>query len=277
MDKFEEIISFETLYKAHSRARLSKRHKKEVVLFEVELSKNLWQIHNDLKYGRYKVGGYHNFMIYDPKEREIQAIGYRDRVVQHCICDNYLMPLLQKILIYDNCACRKGKGTSFALSRWRYFMAEHYKKFKQNGYFIKIDVSKYFPSINHDVLKQKLVKIVNDKRVLSLLFDIIDSYNYESNRGLPMGNQTSQCFALLYLNDVDKFVKEELKIKFYVRYMDDMLLIVEDILKAKKCIFEISNKLKENDLTVNPKSQSIRVSRGVDFLGWKFFMVQMAK
>lgn len=114
MDEWERIIDFESLYKAHRKARLSKRYKKEVVEFENNLSENLWKLHYDLKYGKYEVGGYHSFMIYDPKEREIQAISYMDRVVQHSLCDNYLIPLLEKKLIYDNVACRKGKGSSLA-------------------------------------------------------------------------------------------------------------------------------------------------------------------
>ena len=131
MTDFERIIDFETLYRAHRKARLSKRHKKEVIEFEANLSKNLWEMHYDLKYGKYKVGAYRKFMIYDPKEREIQAIGYRDRVLQHAICDNYLMPLLEKRLIYDNVACRRGRGTKQAYDRLRHFMTEHYKRYKK--------------------------------------------------------------------------------------------------------------------------------------------------
>ena len=106
---FDEIMTFENLYRAHRRARLGKRHKKEVILFEANLSQNLWQLYYDLKYEKYSVGDYHKFMIYDPKEREFQAISYRDRVVQHCLCDNFLTPLLDCRLIYDNAACRRGK------------------------------------------------------------------------------------------------------------------------------------------------------------------------
>lgn len=270
MDDFENIISFESLYKAHRRARLSKRHKKEVILFEAELSKNLWALHYDLKYGKYEVGGYHNFMIYDPKEREIQAIGYRDRIIQHSICDNYLTPLLNRHLIYDNAACRKNKGTSFAISRWRAFMSEYYKKNGTNGYFVKLDVKKYFPSINHDRLKEKLSKIVDDERILNLLFKIIDSYNREENIGLPMGNQTSQCFALLYLDNVDRYIKEKMQVKYYVRYMDDMLLLIREKQKAKRCITDVNRLLTENCLILNPKSQMVAIKNGVDFLGWRF-------
>lgn len=165
MDDFDKIISFECLYAAHRRARQGKRHKKEVIEFEMNLSQNLWELHYDLKYNRYKVGGYHKFMIYDPKKREIQAISYRDRVVQHSICDNYLSPLLEKHLIHDNAACRKNKGTSFAVKRVRKFMTEHYKKYNNNGYVVKLDITKYFLSINHNYLKQKLIKLAVSDRI----------------------------------------------------------------------------------------------------------------
>ena len=112
---FLEIISFQNLYKAHIRARQSKQHKKEVIQFETQLSKNFWALHYDLNYKKYETGGYHKFMIYDPKEREIHAISYRDRIVQHSLFDNYLTPLLEKHLVNSNCACRKGKGTDYAI------------------------------------------------------------------------------------------------------------------------------------------------------------------
>lgn len=270
MDEYENIISFENLYKAHRVARLGKRHKKEVVLFEANLSQNLWELHYDLKYGKYRPGGYHRFMIYDPKEREIQAISYRDRIVQHSLCDNFLMPLLERRLICDNVACRKNKGSGYAVSRLREFMARHYKKYKDGGYFVKIDVRKYFDSIDHECLKEQLTRLIRNGRILTLLFLIIDSYCREDGRGLPMGNQTSQCFALLYLDPVDRFIKERLRIKFYLRYMDDMLLIVWEKERAKDALQKITEQIEGRLLKVNPKSAVMAVECGVEFIGWRF-------
>lgn len=268
MSEWEKIISFESLYKAHRRARLCKRHKKEVIEFEMHLGENLWKLHNDLKYGKYAVGGYHNFMIYDPKEREIQAITYRDRIVQHSICDNYLMPLLDRRLIYDNCACRKEKGSHFALARLRSFMTAHYKKNGKQGYFIKVDIKKYFNSIDHDILKRKVFEIVLDEDIYNLLCKIIDSYEFEKGKGLPMGNQTSQCFALLYLDKVDRYIKEKLRIKHYVRYMDDMIMLVSNKAKAKNFLNDIQNEIALESLRLNEKSQIIETAQGIKFLGW---------
>ncbi len=268
---FDDIISFDSLYRAHRRARLGKRHKKEVIEFEAALSENLWALHYDLKYGKYVVGDYRKFMIHDPKEREIQAISYRDRIVQHSLCDGYLMPLLDKHLIYDNAACRREKGTLFAIKRLRKFMCEYYKGHGKNGYFVKVDVSKYFPSIEHDLLKKKMDRIVKDERVRSLLYLIIDSYESTPNRGLPMGNQSSQCFALLYLNDLDKFFKERMRVKYYVRYMDDILMLVPSKERARDCLLAARSLLEAEALLMNEKSQIIAVKNGVSFIGWHFY------
>lgn len=277
MTDFENVISFENLYKAHRRARLGKRHKKEVILFESELSKNLWNLHYELKYNNYKISDYHKFTIYDPKEREIQAISYKDRVVQHSLCDNYLIPLLEKHLIYDNVACRKKKGTTFAIKRLRQFLTSHYKKFGNSGYFVKIDVKKYFDSINHSILKQKLRTIMKDGKLMQLLDKILDSYNFNNDTGIPMGNQSSQCFALLYLNCLDRYFKEKLRIKYYIRYMDDIIAIVPNKVIAKGCLEKAEEILTENKLKINPKSQIIKISKGLNFLGWHFFLLQNGK
>lgn len=252
------------------RARLSKRHKKEVIQFEMNLSENLWKLHYDLKYGRYRVGGYHKFMIYDPKEREIQAITYRDRIVQHSICDNFLTPLLEKRLIYDNAACRKGKGSSFAIKRLKSFMRRHYKEYGTEGCFVKADVHKYFNSIDHEILKQRLKKIVYDEKILSLLFSIIDSYFFTEGRGLPMGNQTSQCFALLYLDGLDRAIKEKLRVKFYVRYMDDMIFLLPDKNAGRGVLALVEKELLRVRLSINPTSRIIAIKSGIEFLGWRF-------
>lgn len=277
MSDWEKIISFESLYKAHRRARLSKRHKKEVVEFENNLSENLWKLHYELKYGKYKISGYRSFMIYDPKKREIQAISYRDRVVQHSLCDNYLIPLLEKKLIYDNVACRKKKGSSLAFKRLREFMTEHYKKYGEKGYFIKLDVKKYFNTIDHVVLKEKLKTIVTDDNILRLLFFIIDSYCFSDNRGLPMGNQSSQCFALLYLDGVDKFIKRSLKVTGYVRYMDDFILLTDERQSAVGYLNKTSDSITRLNIDVNGKSQIIPIKNGIGFLGWRFRFLKDGK
>lgn len=266
---FEDIISFENLFKAHQRARLCKQHKREVINFEANLSRNLWKLHYDLKYHKYKIGEYRKFMIYDPKEREIQAIPYCDRIVQHSVCDNLLIPLLEKHLINANCACRKGKGTDYAIKLLRHFMTEHYKKYGNRGYFIKLDIKKYFPSIDHDVLYRKLERFNFDDDTKWLLHTIIDSYG--NGIGLPMGNQSSQCFALLYLDRIDRIVKERLRIKFYVRYMDDMIILVNNRNQARTILEYLRLEVEKENIMLNSKSAIFTTKNGVEFLGWRFF------
>ncbi len=270
MTDWENIISFDSLYKAHRRARLGKRHKQEVILFENNLAENIYKMHYDLKYDRYEIGHYNSFTIYDPKEREIQVISYKNRVLQHSLCDNYLTPLLERHLIYDNTACRKGKGLSFAIRRFRNFMARHYRTNGRTGYFVKIDVKKYFDSIDHDRLKEKILPMISDENIRALIIKIIDSYHPDTNKGLPMGNQTSQCFALLYLDELDRYFKEQMRVKYYIRYMDDIVLIVTNKALAHECLAVSATILADNLLIINPKSQIIAVSCGVEFLGWRF-------
>lgn len=265
---FDEIISFESLYKAHRRARLGKRHKKEVIEFEMNLSENLWKLHYELKYGTYKIEDYNEFMVFDPKEREIQAIHYRDRIVQHSICDNFFIPVLDRRLIYDNSACRVGKGTHFIMKRLKKFMREYYRENGAVGYFIKFDIRKYFPSIVHNVLLSKIRRLPIDKPTYELTEKIIRSYG--NGYGLPMGNQSSQCFALYYLDKVDRYVKEQLRIKHYVRYMDDMIIMVGSKAKAKEVFEKVSAEIVASGLDVNKKSQIISIKNGIEFLGWRF-------
>ena len=278
MTDYEKICDFENLYKAHKRARCCKRHKKDVILFEMNLAENLWKIKNSLESHTYKVSGYNKFMIFDPKEREIQALSYYDRIIQHVLCDEVLTPFFDKRLIYDNCACRIGKGTHFALKRLTQFFQQHYKKYGANGYILKCDIRKYFPSIHHEVLKNRLQKIIPDKNILNLLFHIIDSFEHSPNRGLPMGNQTSQLFALYYLDPLDRFIKEKLRIKHYVRYMDDLVLLSNDKEYLKDCLKNmqslVNNQLK---LEFNNKTQIFPIKNGVDFLGFHFYLTDSGK
>ncbi|MBE7075241.1 MAG: hypothetical protein E7376_04610 [Clostridiales bacterium] len=269
----EKVASFESLMRAHYRARVSKQHKKDIVEFEMNIAYNLSKLEDDLLSGNYKLRGYKRFMIYDPKEREIQALHYYDRVVQNSLCYNFLVPCYTKKLIYDNGACRKGKGTHFTRSRIEGFIHKFYKKHGRNGYFLKLDIKKYFNNIDHDILKQKLGK-VKDQRLNKLLEHIIDSYEHSPNKGVPMGNQSSQIFALLYLNDIDRIIKEKYKIKYYVRYMDDLLILHEDKNLLRKLFEELKLKIVEHKLQFNKKSEIIALKNGIEFLGVKYNLLE---
>ncbi len=243
----------------------------------MNLSESLWRLHYDLRYGKYECGGYHSFKIYDPKERVIEAIGYTDRVWQHALCDGYLAPLMERHLIPTACACRRGKGTSFAVQTLRRYLREHYSVYGTNGYFIKLDIRKYFDTIDHDLLKTKLKKLHIPKDMLGALYSIIDSFEEAPGKGLPKGNQTSQIFANLYLNDVDRYIKEVLKVKRYLRYMDDMIIIVKSKEKAVSLLCTIADRVLRERITLNPKSCIIPLKNGLNFLGWRFFVTANGK
>lgn len=278
MTDYEIMYDFDKLYAAHKKCRLGKAGKKEVVEFELNLSEELVRLQKELKEKTYQVGDYYKFTIFDPKRREIQALSYRDRIVQHNLCDNILAPLLERYLIYDNSACRKNKGAHFAMERLNKFFREFYKKHGTNGYILKCDIKKYFDSIDHKVLKTKLSRVIRDPDVLLLLFTIIDSYEKTPGKGLPMGNQTSQWFALYYLDGLDRLIKEKYRIKYYTRYMDDCIMIHDDKTYLRECLDALTRYI-ENELLLefNQKTQLTTIKNGVDYLGFRFYLTDTGK
>lgn len=276
---FECVCDFDSLYQAHRQARLGKLDFFEVLGFEENLATNLVRLQKELASGTYQMRGYYSFKVYEPKERLIHAAHYPDRVVLHSVCDNVLTPLMERRLIFENVACRKGKGTHFALDLFERYLREHYKEHGNEGYVLKCDVSKYFASINHEILTGMLRRVVRDRKVLSLLEMYIRSYYTEGNpgTGLPLGNQSSQSFALLYLDPVDRLVKERFRCRHYVRYMDDFLAVHRDKEFLREMLGEIRSKCAELNLTLNSKTRIVPFSQGVDFLGWRFFLTDTGR
>lgn len=277
MTEYEKIYQFENLYRAYRLTARGKRSKGEAVAFELDLAHNLWALHDELEARQYRPSRYHSFMIYDPKKREIQALAFRDRVVQHSLCDNVLRPYFEPRLIYDCAACREGKGTHFVMRRLAGFLREFYKSHGTRGYFLKCDVRKFFDSIDHDALKY-LLRRFPDRETKAFLYAIIDGYHADTGKGLPMGNQSSQWFALYYLDRIDRIIKEKYRIKYYTRYMDDLILLHESKEKLRECLTEISRVAEEElKLEFNQKTQIFPVSEGVDYLGWRFYVTDSGK
>lgn len=270
---FDRLTDFDYLFKAHKIGRLGKRHKKEMLEFEFNLFSNLTLLEKSLKEGSYRIKKYKKFYIYEPKMREIQAINYVDRFVQHSLCDNYLTPFYKKRLILCNCACQQGKGTHFARKMLKRYLYAYYKRYSNVGYILKCDIKKYFASIDHQTLKNMLNKI-EDERVKALLYMIIDSYNADTKVGLPIGNQTSQIFGVVYLDPLDRLIKEKLQIKYYVRYMDDLILIHHDRKYLAYCLEKMQQMVTELKLKFNSKTQIIPLKNGVEFLGGRFLLTK---
>lgn len=273
---YEKMYSFDSLYEAYHLARLGKSTKGEAIRFGLNLAENLWTLHDELADRSYRPGAYYHFTIYEPKLREVYALRFPDRVVQHSICDNALRPWLDPRLIYDCAACRVGKGTHFAMDRLSGFLRDFYKHHGTQGFVLKCDIRKYFDNIDHDILKQKLKKFP-DKEILALMFKFLDAYHGDTGKGIPLGNQSSQWFALYYLDGVDRLVKEKLRIKYYTRYMDDFLLIHEDRAYLQHCLTEIKKVCDELKLELNEKTHIFPLRQGVDYLGFHFFLTETGK
>ena len=271
---YSTIYDFDHLYRAYLASRRNKRSTREVIQFEMNAGPNLCKLQEELKSEAYRLSGYYHFTIYDLKVREIYALHYRDRIMQHSLCDNVLAPYFETHLIYDNAACRKDKGTLFAMNRLNGFLHEHYREYGTKGYFLKCDVRKFFDNIDHEILKHRLAEIVDDKRTLRLLFHIIDSYEVTPGKGIPMGNQTSQWFALFYLDPLDRLVKEKLRIKHYTRYMDDMILVSNSKNVLNNALCEMRTLLTDLHLEFNEKTQIFPICHGVEYLGWRFGLTE---
>ena len=274
----EEAFTFEKLFDAHKKCRVSKQHRKDRVSFEINISQNLTSLSKDIFSKKYKPGKYKIFKIFEPKERIIEALSYKDRVVLMAFCSNIIEKKLEKSLIYDNVACRKGKGTFFGIQRLHKFLKDYYHKFGESGYFLKCDIKKYFQSINHEILLKNLAKTSLDEEDLWFINTILQSKNNDTKVGLPIGNQTSQWFGLFYLNIVDRLIKEKLRIKYYVRYMDDMILIHNDKEYLKYCKQEIEKCVNEKlNLQLNSKTQIGQLKSGIDFLGFRHILMPNGK
>ncbi len=277
--KLEDIFTFENLYEAHKNCRKGKQHKGEVIRFEANLSVNISKIIKEITTREYKLGKYREFYIYEPKERLIEALPYKDRVVIRCLCDHSVKEKIEAKLIFDNAACRCGKGSDFAIHRLEKFLRHEYLKENNNHfYFLKCDIKKYFPSINHDILIKLLKEVSFSDDEMWIIEKMIRQQPNDVKIGLPLGNQTSQWFALLYLNKVDRLIKERFRIKGYVRYMDDMILIHRDKAYLRRCLKEIERVCSlELKLSLNQKTQIGKVCDGIDFLGYRHILTDSGK
>lgn len=271
---FERICCFENLYKAYRKSRRGKREKYSVLKFEENCTEELLKIQKELVSKTYQMQPYSEFKVYEPKERLVKSNGFRDKIIQSSLCDNYLNNKIGKHLILDNYASQKGKGTHFGLNRLSKFMRAHYVNHGSQGWILKGDISKYFYSIDHDVLKKQLFRYVDDKDIKWLLELIIDS---TKGIGIPIGNQTSQYFAILYLNGIDHMIKDKMGIQYYGRYMDDFYIIHHDKEKLKEIQKEINVEVKKLGLNLNGKTQIFPLKNGIDFLGFHSYLTDTGK
>lgn len=263
-DCFESICSFENLYNAFDLVASEHRHKRTALIFYNHLEENLIQLQNELLWGMYELGSFYHFVRHEPKRREINALPYRDRVVQTAIC-NIIEPEISKRFIYDSYACRLEKGSLKAANRISYFLNK-----KNTMYYLKCDIHKYFDSVNLDIVFDLYKRCISDTRTLNLIYKILHKDNPE--RGIKIGNRLSQLTANLYLNELDHYIKFNLKIKYYVRYMDDFIILGNTKAELKRYLKLISEFLNNKlFLELNKKTNIGLCSRGFEFVGYKIF------
>ena len=275
MTDFEKVINFRNMYKAYKRTKSGKGTKKSAARFGVMALDGIHQLIEQLKNKTYTISPYNEFKVYEPKERIIKTCSFKDKVVQHSICDNVILPKLQEVFIYDNYAGQTGKGPLFGNDRLSEHMQQFYGKYGFNGYILKCDITKFFYNISHEQLKD----IVNyhfshDEDICWLCNLFIDSTD---GVGIPLGNQINQGFALLYLNGMDKLITGELGIQYYGRYMDDFYLIHQSKEYLKYCLEVITEFLNTLDLTLNGKTQIFPFKNGVSYLGFHTYIISSGK
>jgi len=273
MNIYEELCKYENLELAFKKARKGKTQKQYVFDFEKNLNENLLQLRTELLFHTYQPSPLKTFILRDPKTRKISKSAFKDRVIHHAIC-NVVEPVFEKTFIFDSFANRISKGTLNAIKRFDVFKRKVSKNNTVRCYVLKADIKSYFEAVNHNILINILKKKVDDKRLIWLIRRILSNHQgKESNKGMPLGNLTSQFFANVYLNELDQFIKQKLRIKYYIRYVDDFVILHQSKTKLgdyKKLIEEfIKNNL---DLKLHPeKSQIIKLEKGINFLGFRIF------
>lgn len=258
---YKNIYNFENIEKCFREVCRNTKNKNKVNNFLSYKAIYISKIYNDLKLKKYKPGKFNVFYIYDPKKRRIVSQSMYDKVVNHLVSRYILYPAIIPCLIDANCASRPNKGTSYALELYYKYRRYLDKKYT-NYYILKCDIKAYFASINIKILKNKLKRKIKDKDALNIIFDILDS-----DTTLSIGFMTSQILGIFYLNDLDRYIKEELKIKYYVRYQDDFILLHNSKEYLKECLQKITIFLKNEDLELNSKTRIYKNTNNIVFLG----------
>lgn len=264
---YQQIISIEHLFQAWDEFKKEKRAKFDVQKFEINLENNLFKLHQELACKTYQHGTYSAFNIYDPKFRHIHKAFVRDRVVHHAIV-SVIEPIFDRTFIFDSYSCRKDKGMHRAVKRLTVFTRKVSKNYNDQCFVLKLDIKKFFASVDHKILLELLKKKIEDEDLIWFLEEVISSFH--SNQGIPIGNLTSQIFANIYLNELDKFIKEGLQVKYYIRYADDFIIASTNEEYLKVLIPQIDQFLKKNlKLALHENKIVIRkLSQGIDFLGY---------
>ncbi len=271
---YENVISFDNLYKGLKCSCKNIRWKDSTVGYEANALKNTYRLRESLLNGKYKIDKYQRFVVYEPKKREIVATRLKDRQFQRSLCDNGFYDEMTKSFIKDNCACLRGRGVDYTLNRMTAHLRRYFHEYGADGWVLKCDIHHYFQSIRHDIAKTAINKRVGDRQIAERACEIIDSFG---EIGLGLGSQVSQLVALAVLDDFDHFVKERLHIKYYIRYMDDFVLIHSDKEYLKTCRREIEKYLYSIGLELNQKTTLHPLRQGIKMLQWRFILTDTGR
>lgn len=293
---YKKIISLNNLLSSWKEFRNGKRNKADVQEFELNLEDNLFELHEELTSFKYKHSNYSSFHITDPKQRHIHKAKVRDRIVHHAV-HRILYPIFDEYFISGSYSCRLGKGSHRAVTELQIMARKVSKNYTGPCYVLKCDIKKFFNSVDHQILNKILKNKIDNSELLSLLEEIIGSFgsvagaqpqlqlfdfrseNRERERaapvgvagkGIPIGNLTSQLFANVYLNEFDQFIKHNIRIKYYLRYCDDFVILSNNKDQLEKVIVVIEEFLNENlELCLHDDKVCIRkLKQGIDFLGY---------
>lgn len=266
---YKKLISKESLLQAWRNFLSGKTNKKDAIDFWRNLEDNLFELHHDLRENNYQHGKYEKFIIRDPKRREIHKANVRDRIT-HQLIFSYLRPIFEKRFIFDSYASRVAKGTYRAVQRLRSFCKRENSRGRQGCWILKCDIEKFFDSIDHQILFSIIRKQVKTPDILGLIYKVIKSFEIKPNKGLPLGNLTSQLFANIYLHEQDYFIKHTLHLKYYIRFNDDFVIVHKDKNFLESQIFLIQKFLSQKLLLSLPQNKIFlrNFFWGIDFLGY---------
>lgn len=269
---FNYLISVENLLVSWKEFLKGKRNKPDIANFSLNLMDHIFDLHSDLVNHTYSHGSYQAFRINDPKPRQIHKASVRDRLLHHAVY-RVLYPFFDRKFISDSFSCRLNKGTHRAMNRFRGFGSRVSRNHTRTCWVLKCDIRKFFENIDHEILISILKKYILDKDLIWLLTNIIQSFESKPNKGLPLGNLTSQLLVNIYMNEFDQAMKRIFKVKYYIRYADDFVILSHDLGYVEDLLPKISNYLQDElKLQIHPNKVFIKtLASGVDFLGWVHF------
>lgn len=275
-DNFDWVFSYEHLYHSYRMCRRNVAWKASVQKYMTQAPLNVLQTYTRLMNGKFKTTGFFEFDIMERgKKRHIRSVTISERVVQRCLCDYALVPVLCRTFVYDNGASMKNKGYTFASKRLTQHLHEHYRKHGQDGYILLFDFSKFFDRVSHKLVKGILHKEFSDERLLALTEHFIDAFG---SIGMGLGSQISQILALASANKLDHYIKEVCGIRGYGRYMDDGYLIHPEKAYLQKCLEGIKAICDELEITLNTKkTQIVKLSHGFTYLKIRYYLLPSGK